>query len=152
MMKLKLQGKRPTGVGNAVAVGLASAIVAGQPVNAMEVVAPNSAFATESLPSTVSMGGFDSKSSVDSSLIIPRPEVKDSWSPKDAKRFKELVVKRARRTATKEEQREFSNLQNARRRFENPMSSDEILAERRRNQMLNDLIKFFDKHAIVNNF
>jgi hypothetical protein len=71
-----------------------------------------------------------------------------SWEKADARRFKALAVKEAKGEISPEELQELDRLQKARRRLENPMSADQILAGIRREEMLNDLLSFFEKYAV----
>lgn len=82
------------------------------------------------------------------SVTFSVQETKKSWDKKDAKRFKELAIKRALGTATAEDQKEFLFLQNARREHEIQLSEEQILSEYRRANMLRDLEAFFEKYAI----
>lgn len=71
----------------------------------------------------------------------------EKWENKDVKRFKQLAVLRALGNATDEDNVEFSRLQIRRRKFENPLSAEQILAEMQRKEMLRDLEGFFRKYA-----
>jgi len=73
----------------------------------------------------------------------------DSWDKRDARRFKELAVKQAVNSLNSDELNEFLMLQSARRMHESPLTGDEILADFKRSQMLDDLIAFFEKHTVI---
>ncbi len=81
-----------------------------------------------------------------SSVVVVSVE-KTAWEKRDVRRFKQLAVKRALGTVTEEEQEEFFMLQEARRRLESPLTSDQILAELRRERLMKDLEDFLGKHA-----
>lgn len=83
-----------------------------------------------------------------SSFTVTLPVTKDVWDKKDAKRFKALAVKRAVGESSNEEDSEFLWLQEARRRLDTTSTAEQILADIKRAQMLEDLHDFFEKHSV----
>jgi len=64
-----------------------------------------------------------------------------------AKRFKALAVKRALGTANADENREFAELQRARRSAESSFRSEDVIAEHRRRQMFIEFIATLTRHV-----
>ena len=68
------------------------------------------------------------------------------WNKTLEKRFDCLLVKKYTKTATKAELIEFAELQQARSELRSPMSADEIIAEKNREEATTELIKAIEKY------
>ena len=68
------------------------------------------------------------------------------WSKPNARRFQQLVLKRAALTATNEENIEFEKLQQA-RRFRYLASSDELMAEWRRQRFFREILDVLNRNV-----
>jgi hypothetical protein len=68
------------------------------------------------------------------------------WSKSDAKKFRDLVIKRAAGTVTAEENKEFAILQH-RRRANEQVSADEVIAEWQRRRFVSEILEVLDRNV-----
>ncbi len=83
----------------------------------------------------------------ESRFVITPPRTVEGFGKKNEKRFRDLAAKRALGTATEEEEQEFRDLQRDRRSVVQERSSESILAEYRRRQMLLETVNFLSRHV-----
>ena len=76
-------------------------------------------------------------------LVIEAPK----FEKKEQKRFKEIALKRALGTVSVDENAEFLNLQQSRRRAEVSFDADGVLAEYRRRQLIIDVVELLNRHV-----
>jgi hypothetical protein len=74
-----------------------------------------------------------------------RPETR-GWSKSDAKKLRELAIRRAAGTATSKENEEFAILQHQRRANEQ-ISADEVIAEWRRRRFISEILEVLDRNV-----
>jgi hypothetical protein len=68
------------------------------------------------------------------------------WSKSDAKRFRDLALKRAAGTVTPEENEEFAILQH-RRRANEQVSADEVITEWQRRRFVSEILEVLDRNV-----
>ena len=70
----------------------------------------------------------------------------NEWNKYLEKRFDELLVKKYTNVATPDELNEFAELQQARSSLKYPMTADEIIAEKNREEATTELIRAIEKY------
>ena len=73
------------------------------------------------------------------------PEMR-GWSKSDAKKLRELAIKRAAGTVTSEENQQFAIMQHQRRANEQ-VSADEVIAEWQRRRFISEILEVLDRNV-----
>jgi hypothetical protein len=134
MKPQKIRLKRGFAVGSALLVGSSAADTLKYTPEIPVTIRDATAFTG----STIQPVGTVEADAVQPTIDI-EPEITE-WRAADARRFKELAMKRATLEASADENREFIALQRRRRIYESKGSAEEVLNEWRRRRFVSQLI------------